>query len=157
MQQLEARIAGSGSDGHAPSELDTALIERAAAELVNPEDCDLELELPRVMEEEDASMAEEMEQLFINKRIARGDISSKHLDRLLAESSDADTAMDEVANVVVGNSVVEDPAPGRAFDLWVDGATTGSRILRERLTALDRTPVGFNRRFICSWQCFDHV
>ena len=70
-------MAGNASDDHLPSEMDTALIQRAAAELLNTEGCDLELELARVMDEEDARVAEEMEQLFINKRIARGDISSQ--------------------------------------------------------------------------------
>ena len=57
--------------------------------------------------------------------------------------------MDEVANVVVGNSVVQAASHEPAFDIWADGAHTGARILRARLTALNTTGVGFNRRLAC--------
>ena len=61
--------------------------------------------------------------------------------------------MDEIADVVVGNCVVEPVSHEPAFDIWANGATTGARILRARLAALATTAVGFNRRFVCTCAC----
>ena len=151
MQQLEAHMdeLGAACDGAA---LDMAIVELAAAELVNPDpECaDLEVELARVIDEDAARTGQLIEDMKINKCIARGDISSQQLERLVAHESEVGVAMDNVANVVVGNSMAEAPCFQPAFHVWADGATTGARIVRERLTALATIAVGFNRRFACS-------
>ena len=58
--------------------------------------------------------------------------------------------MDEVANIVVGNTVMDAASHEQAFHTWADCARTGARILQARLTALNTTGVGFNRRFACT-------
>ena len=58
--------------------------------------------------------------------------------------------MDEVANIVVGNTVMGAASHEPAFNTWADCARTGARILQARLTALNTTAVGFNRRFACT-------
>jgi hypothetical protein len=58
--------------------------------------------------------------------------------------------MDEVANIVVGNTVMDTASHEPAFHTWADCVRTGARILQARLTALNTTSVGFNRRFACT-------
>ena len=86
VQQLEAHLDQMHSV--TTDELDMGIVERAAAELVNPNGFDLELELARVIEEDEARTGEIIEEALIHKCVARGDISSEQLDRLVASASE---------------------------------------------------------------------
>ena len=87
VQQLEAHIDRMHSA--TTDELDMAIVERAAAELVNPNGFeDLELELARIIEEDEARTGEMIEEALIHTCVARGDISSEQLDRLVASASE---------------------------------------------------------------------
>ena len=85
VQQLEAHLNQMHSF---TTELHMGIVERAAAELVNPNGFDLELELARVIEEDEARTGEILEEALIHKCVARGDISSEQLDRLVASASE---------------------------------------------------------------------
>ena len=56
-----------------------------------------------------------------------------------------DDAMDVIADVLVGNLVVEASGHEPVFNVWLDGAFTGALLLQARTSALE-TVVGFNRQ-----------
>ena len=86
VQQLEAHLDQTHSV--TTDELDMGIVERAAAELVDANGFDLELKIARVIEEDEARTGEIIEEALIHKCVARGDISSEQLDRLVASASE---------------------------------------------------------------------
>ena len=121
MEQLEAElnaaVAEDDTSFDAATTLYPALIEHAAAELLSTDACDLEAELTKIMDSETADIATQVEQAVINRAVSETD--AVVINRVVAEADAADAAEARLAEIIIGNTEVTEPAREATCHLWL--------------------------------------
>ena len=115
---MEAQLGDAPDVPDSPDDLDPDLVERAAAELLDDESGDLEAALAHIIDEDAAATAMLLEQQIVHHHISRGDVPASTIDKAVAESDDVHDTLDNIAEVLIGNTVVEESPVVPTYDMW---------------------------------------
>ena len=94
--------------------LHPSLIQHAAAELLDTDACDLEAELTKILDADNAETARQVEDQFVQQRLTRGDVPAAAIN-----GDDVDGTLEHLAEIVIGNAVPPEPAAEPTYDLWL--------------------------------------